>query len=426
VTAGWLFLAVSSVGAWLTYNVYRPHYASGRLALASFITGWLTGELALHHIAWQALATLVFVWEGALEHGAGRLALWISFASWIGLGVAYRRGGAAAAAIEAALCDAFGADYRTQILPDLAGRFREAVDWKEILQPFPMRHRDVERIRDIVYCRVSGMNLKLDVYRNRSCPGGCPVLFEIHGGGWILGSKNEQGIPMMLRMARQGWVCVSADYRLSPHATFPDHLVDLKRALAWIREHIAEYGGNRDFVVVAGQSAGAHLAALVALTANNPEYQPGFAELDTSVDGCVSFYGVYDFTDRHKLWPNPELAKLLEEQVMKASLDENRAAYEKASPMSAISAAAPPFLIVHGDRDTLVPVAEARRFAADLRSLSKSPVAYAEIAGAQHAFEIFPSLRGELVLAGVERFLALLYGRHVARREERASVSVAS
>jgi hypothetical protein len=136
VTAGWLFLAVSLVGAWLTYNVYRPHYASGRLALASFITGWLTGELALHHIAWQALATLVFVWEGALEHGAGRLALWISFASWIGLGVAYLRGGAAAAAIEAALCDAFGAGYRTQILPELAGRFREAVDWKEILHAF--------------------------------------------------------------------------------------------------------------------------------------------------------------------------------------------------------------------------------------------------------------------------------------------------
>jgi acetyl esterase/lipase len=421
----WFFLAVSLIGAWLTYNVYRPHYVSGRLALLSFVTGWLTGELALHHIACQVLATLFFVWEGALDHAAGRLALWISVASWIGLGLAYFRGGSAAAAIEGALREAFGADYLVQVRPELASRFREAVDWKEIAQPFPMRHPDVERIRDIGYWRVRGINLKLDVYRNRSCPGGCPVLFEIHGGGWIVGSKNEQGIPLMLRMARQGWVCVSPDYRLSPHATFPDHLVDLKKALAWIREHIAEYGGDPDFVVVAGQSAGGHLASLVALTANQPEYQPGFAELDTSVSGCVSFYGVYDFTDRHKLWPNPEIAKLLEEKVMKASLDEDRAAYEKASPMSAISTAAPPFLIIHGDRDTLAPVTEARRFAADLRSLSRSPVAYAELAGAQHAFEIFPSLRGELVLGGVERFLALLYSRYLARREERASLSAA-
>jgi len=251
------------------------------------------------------------------------------------------------------------------------------------------------------------------------------VLLEIHGGGWVIGSKREQGIPMMLRMAAQGWVCVSADYRLSPHATFPDHLVDLKRALSWIRTHVAEYGGDPEFVVVTGQSAGGHLASLVALTANQPEYQPGFEQVDTSVAGCVSFYGVYDFTDRHGFWPNRDLAKLLEEQVMKASLAENRAAYEKASPMSLVSADAPPFFVIHGDRDTLAPVAEARRFAEDLRACSKSPVVYAEIPGAQHAFDIFPSLRGEIVLGGVERFLAFLYSEYrTTRGQGEAAVSV--
>ena len=59
------------------------------------------------------------------------------------------------------------------------------------------------------------------------------MLLQIHGGAWILGSKNEQGIPLMVELASHGWVCVSADYRLSPRATFPDHLVDLKRAIAW-------------------------------------------------------------------------------------------------------------------------------------------------------------------------------------------------
>jgi len=391
----WLFLAVALAGAWLTFNVYRPHYARGRLAILSFFTGWLTAELALHHIAWQIVATLVFARLGALEHFPGTLALWISVGSWIGLALAYFGGASAATVVEQSLCDAFGGDYRKELRPELASRLRDRVEWRDVALPFPMRHPDVERIRDIQYARIRGVNLKLDVYRHRSHPQDCPVLFEVHGGGWVVGSKNEQGIPMMLRMAAQGWVCVSADYRLSPHATFPDHLVDLKRALAWIREHVREYGGNPDFVVVAGQSAGGHLASLVALTANRPELQPGFAQADTSVAGCVSFYGVYDFTDRHKYWPNPELARLLERSVMKASIDEDRAAYEGASPMSAIHAEAPPFFVIHGNRDTLVPVAEARRFAEELRAVSKCKVVYAEIPGAQHAFEIFPSLRGE-------------------------------
>src|SRR5437667_270151 len=124
---------------------------------------------------------------------------------------------------------------------------------------------------------------------------GCPTLLQIHGGAWILGSKNEQGIPLMRHLASRGWVCVSANYRLSPRATFPDHLIDCKRAVGWIRQHGADYGANTDFLVVTGGSAGGHLAALVALTANEPEYQPGFESADTSVSGCVAFHGVERF-----------------------------------------------------------------------------------------------------------------------------------
>ena len=63
----WLFLFVSLIGAWLTYNVYRPMFAPSRRAALSFFAGWLTAELALHHIAWQAVATVLFVWAGALR-----------------------------------------------------------------------------------------------------------------------------------------------------------------------------------------------------------------------------------------------------------------------------------------------------------------------------------------------------------------------
>jgi acetyl esterase/lipase len=235
-----------------------------------------------------------------------------------------------------------------------------------------------------------------------------------------------------MQLASRGWVCVNVDYRLSPHATFPDHLVDCKRGLQWIREHAAEYGANPDCVVVTGGSAGGHLAALMALTANDPEYQPGFEHVDTSLQGCVAFYGVYDFTDRYGIYPERGLAKLLEQQVMKAALHEAPEAYEKASPLSRVHPQAPPFFIIHGELDTLVPVREARHFAEALRQVSRNPVVYAEIPGAQHAFEVFPSLRTAFVVHGVERFLAWLYSRYLLGRptmdgasEERAAAGTA-
>jgi acetyl esterase/lipase len=218
----------------------------------------------------------------------------------------------------------------------------------------------------------------------------------------------------MQHLAERDWVCISADYRLSPHATFPDHLIDCKRAIQWIREHGAEYGANPDFLVVTGGSAGGHLAALVGLTANQAEYQPGFEHIDTAVQGCVPFYGVYDFTDRHGLWQHEALTELLEKRIMKAARHEAADAYEKASPMSCVHADAPPFFVIHGDLDTLAGVEEARRFVAALRAVSRNPVAYAEIPGAQHAFELFPSLRALLVINGVERFVAYLYSQYLA------------
>jgi len=320
--------------------------------------------------------------------------------------------------MEAALRRAFGEDYASRILPEVATRLSVGIRWRPIVRPFPIRDPGVERIRGIVYHRAAGLSLKLDVYRHRSRPTACPTLLQIHGGGWVIGTKDQQGLPLMTHLAAEGWVCVSVNYRLSPHATFPDHLIDIKHALRWIREHGAEYGADPGFVVVTGGSAGGHLAALVALTANDPEYQPGFEQVDTSVAACVPFYGVYDFTDRMGFHRHSGLANLLERQVMKASVHEAREAYEKASPVSRVHEAAPPFLIVHGDRDSLVPVAEARHFASELGRVATARVAYAEIPGAQHAFEIFPSLRTALVIQGVERFLALIYSEYV--RDPRA------
>ena len=109
------------------------------------------------------------------------------------------------------------------------------------------------------------------------------MLLQIHGGAWVIGNKRQQALPLMHHLAAHGWVCVAANYRLSPRATFPDHLIDVKLALGWIHEHIDSYGGDPEFVAITGGSAGGHLASLAALTANHPEYQPGFEPAETSV-----------------------------------------------------------------------------------------------------------------------------------------------
>lgn len=409
--SGVLLSALALVGAALAWNVHRPIYAPVRPAILSFLLGWLVGELALHHaIAW-GVATAVLVGFGALESTVGVIGFWLTLATIAALLVAWAQSFAAGPAVERGLFEGLGPDYEREILPEIAAGHRRDVSWRNVALPFSYRDPEVERIRDVRYRRVRGINLKLDVYRHRSRPRNCPVLLEVHGGGWILGSKNEQGIPLMVRMAKQGWLCVAADYRLSPHATFPEHLIDLKHALRWIHEHGPEHGGDPSFVVVAGQSAGGHLASMVALTANDAELQPGFESLPTRVAGCVSFYGVYDFTDRRGVYRNDGLRRILERKVMKASLEEDREAYVRASPCSHVDAGAPPFLVVHSDRDTLVPVEEARRFVEDLREKTTSPVVYVEIPGAQHAFEIFHSVRSELTLSGIERFLGWLDSR---------------
>lgn len=428
-----IFLAVSLAGAWFTFNAFNPMLAHRRRSIISFFAGWLTAELALHHIAWQLLAAIVFVWLGALAAWPGKLALAICAVSWMGLLFLYRRASQAEEVVARALVEGLGEGFERRILPEFAGLTTGGINWREIALPFPMRDPRVERIRDIPYAENGKRPLKLDLYRPREAPPGPsgdvtgaprrarPILLQIHGGAWMVGSKNEQGVPLMLRMASHGWLCASIDYRLSPRATFPDHIVDVKRAIRWLKEHAVEYGADPDFLVVTGGSAGGHLSSLAALTPNAPEFQPGFEDADTTVQGCVSFYGVYDFTNRDGVYSHDGLKGLLARWVMKARLEAARERYEQASPLYRVGPHAPPFFLVHGDYDSLVPVAEARGMYKALRAASRQPTAYAEIPGAQHAFEIFPSLRSALAIDGVERFLFLVYSEHLRRVEDAAA-----
>jgi len=277
--------------------------------------------------------------------------------------------------------------------------------WKRLALPFRMRDPAVEKISDLTYRDGAGGTQRLDIYRRRDQPVGAPVLFFIHGGAWMSGTdKQYQGLPMMQHLAARGWVCVSINYRLSPRWAFPAHLVDCKLALAWVKQHIAEYGGDPDCITVSGGSAGGHLTALVALTAGQPELQPGFEDVDLRVQAAVPFYGTYDFANRDGIYSRGRM-RFFAKTIMKATLAQAPDLYRLASPVDHITEGAPPFMIIHGANDTLIPVQEARRFSALLRARSHAPVVYAELPGAQHAFEVFRSIRTAEVVPRVEVFL---------------------
>jgi acetyl esterase/lipase len=375
--------------------------------------GWLTSELPLHTIAWQAAAT-PFVARGALRTARGKLGLALSAASWVALAGMHRQASRADAVLEAALVDDLGAGYRERMAAAFAPPADVPITRQQVARPFLPLRRRYSRARDLSYGEFGRRN-HLDVWHRADLPrdARAPVLLQVHGGAWVIGEKEHQGNPLMGHLAERGWVCVAVNYRLSPRGTWPDHIVDVKRAIAWVKENIASYGGDPDFVAITGGSAGGHLCALAALTANEASFQPGFESLDTSVQAAVPFYGVYDFTNRDETG-RADMEDFLARVLFKSSLADARDVWEQASPMSWARPDAPPFFVVHGTNDSLVPVEQARSFVDMLRKESQQPVVYAELPGAQHAYEVFSSVRTIHTVRAIDRFLAVVRSEHGA------------
>jgi len=383
----WLLLAFGVVCAAHLVNAFRPVRRNRVFFVWSFFAAWLTIELPVVWLVIELGLTAALVWAGGLDHPAGVVGLVLVVGSVLAQAVLYGQGRATAATADRELGD-FGAGA-------LATR--------------PTAPRTKVKVeRNIEYRKVDGKRLRLDVTRPVGAPepgARRPAILQIHGGAWIIGDKREQGLPLLRYLAAHGWVGFNVNYRLSPGATFPSHLIDLKAALAWIREHADTYGIDPDFIVVTGGSAGGHLTSMMALTANDPQYQPGFETADTSVQAAVPFYGVYDFTNRNGTTSPDFLERVLQPLVMKAFLADEPEKFRAASPIDQVHAGAPPFLVVHGDKDTLAPVEDARLFAERLRATSQSEVFYVELHGAQHAFDIFGSPRSRRMVKAAERFL---------------------
>ncbi len=401
------YLARQLSTAALTANALHPPH-SYRTMLPSYLAGWLTGELAPQLLGLTVADTL----RELRSRRRSPLGLALAGASALGLAAVVRESTQARGRLDSALRDGLGADYLDRLSQTYAD-VDLGTPLGQLLWPLVPESDEVEVIRDVVYDDRHGRRGLLDVYRQRGAKEPGPVLVQVPGGGWTIGSKDRQARPLMHHMAARGWVCLAVNYRLSPRDPFPAQIVDVKRALAWARGHAHEYGGDPAFLAVTGGSAGGHLTALAAFTRHDRTFQPGFEDADTHVDAAVPLYGVYDFAGVTSPRAQEMRDRFLGPRVLRQDPRAHPAAFAAASPILRITAQAPPTMVVHGDRDSLVEVEQARRLVAVLRETSRREVVYAELPGAQHAFDYFPSIRTAALVRGVERFLRWAYDEAV-------------
>ncbi|MGH3724896.1 MAG: alpha/beta hydrolase fold domain-containing protein [Mycobacterium sp.] len=398
----------SLAGLAITVTGYRPLMKRCTLSLYPMTFGPFATDFPLQILAGHVTALAAV--SRSLSPRIRWLSWLVSAISWLGLLGLHRIGQAANMPLSAALDTGLGKARRT----DSAGLWIRPTPGRAIAKkPGLVRtlriYRDYAHDTDIAYGEHGTRNL-LDIWRRPDLDrnGRAPVLLQIPGGAWMLGSKRGQAHPLMSHMAELGWVCVSINYRLSPRATWPDHIVDVKRVISWIKANIAQYGGDGDWIAITGGSAGAHLCALAALTPNAPQFQPGFEDADTRVQAAIPFYGVYDLTRTDDAL-HPLLVPALQAFILKNSRRRSPDTYREASPITHVSADAPPFFVLHGRADTMVPVEQARSFTARLQDISHRPAVYAELPFAHHAFDMFGTPRAAHTAVAVEQFLAEIY-----------------
>ena len=326
----------------------------------------LISELAPVYFVLRILIAMGFLAAGGTDLAIGQAAIWLVVLSELGLLWLMMR------TIKGA--------QATGHAPSLLSLFRV---WERL-------PRGVQHLEAVPYWD----SLTLDVY---SRPGlnDTPALVYVHPGSWMRGRPGRQARAMFHGLAARGWVVLDIRYPLSPAATFPEHLVGVKRAIAWARDGGSDLGVDPGRIAIAGGSSGAHLAALAALTSGNSTLQPGFEDADTSVIACLPFYGIYDLLVRNPTrydWP------FVAQAVMKTAAADDPDLYALGSPIDQVHSGAPSFFVIHGEFDSVVLPAESEHFVAALRVHGVS-TEYFEVPGAQHGFDAVASLRTRAVAA---------------------------
>src|SRR3954452_13606516 len=229
-------IALFVLGLWAVLSVINARRPARNFLLIgiSWMSAWVTTELAPHLVVLGTIAAGVLVGLGGLDHTIG----------WIGLAGVVIADAVAIPLIARALQSTKAIDKVVDELDphESVTRYPRA----HIAFPFlAWRRKDVRRVNGIRY---RGRR-KLDVYLPPDeFDEPRPAIVHVHGGAWMIGSRREQGVPLLGHMAANGWVGFNVDYRLSPRATWPDHLDDIRHAVEWVREHADEYCVDPSFI----------------------------------------------------------------------------------------------------------------------------------------------------------------------------------
>ena len=420
VTFLFIFWTLGSV--FLTLNVFRPlakrANSSLRAILASFVLSWLVGDLLPQWILLNTAILILFSYTDIFNQSLGwgglivQLSGWIilMLRLWIILNLPER--------IEHKMEEQLGVQWQNIYPQPVAPSNIFEVDWLSWFNPNKVVDDPrIEIIRDKVFHHGAGFKLKLDIYRPRNTKKKHPGILQIHGGAWITGSKRQASF-LMARMAARGWICFSVSYRFSPDIVFPEHLIDIKHALRWIRNNAEEHGLDPDFIIATGGSSGGHLAAMTALTQNQPEFQRGFESADTGIQGCVPIYGVFNFTDPFdEKTPFPAKARLME-ILCDGTPETQTGRYQQITPANWLSAKTPPFLLIQGETDALISTTDTQEFWEALQTQKVPNSALLRLPLVEHAFDIFPTLTAQCVVPTIERYLIMLHENHLYNSRE--------
>jgi len=263
-----------------------------------------------------------------------------------------------------------------------------------------------ELVRDVEYAHVGELSLKLDLYvpRGKVHP---PLLLWVHGGAWRSGSKKDMPLA---RLVEEGYGVASPDYRLSIQAKFPAQIHDLKAAIRFLRAHGGEWHLPTSKIVIGGDSAGGHLAALVGVSNGEAELEGAVGNdlgQSSDVQGIISFYGGANLTTILKQsTPHGLSVRVPALDLLLGGQPEDVPAIARlASPVFHVDKNDPPLLLLHGDQDPQMPVNQALELCGAYQK-AKAPVQLEIVHGAAHGGAMFYD---EERLAVVRQFLKSHY-----------------
>jgi acetyl esterase/lipase len=257
-------------------------------------------------------------------------------------------------------------------------------------------------IRNIEYARAGEHLLKLDLHLPRGKVRS-PLIVWVHGGAWRSGSKSNMPLG---RIVEEGYAVASADYRLSTQTKFPAQIHDIKAAIRFLRGHGDERRLLSKKIVVAGDSAGAHLATLVGVSNGNKDLEGEIGNdrsQSSDVQGIISFYGAANLTTiLSQSTPHGLKVRIPALELLLGGQPTNVVELARvASPVFHVDRADPPLLLFHGDQDPQMPINQSHELHGAYRTV-KAPVEFEVIHGAGHGGSQFYDVER---LAVVKRFL---------------------